>query len=274
MSDGRDDVQFWEQRRGHIYSNKGGWVLGEGISNQGYSMLDDLVGKASFFQVLMLNVKGKLPDVRLAQWVEAAFICLSWPDPRIWCNQIGALGGDSRAGPVASITAACLASDSALYGPGTVASTVCFLKKARVSIDAGQSLADFIETEARVKGRLFVPGFARPVATGDERVAAMQACADDLDFDVGEYLKLAYDMGDYLSSSCGESLNLAGYISAFMLDQGFSDEEGYRIFSLCVNAGIHACYTECRDKSAGSFLPLRCNDIDYVGVPERAVPCV
>lgn len=272
VSDGRDYIDFWNRNRGHIYSNKGGWTLGEGISNQGYSMLDDLVGKASFFQVLMLNVTGKLPDARLAQWMEAAFICLSWPDPRIWCNKIGALGGDARVAPIAAICAGIMASDSKVYGPGTVLDTLHFISAARSASLAGHSVCEFIESQARIKGRLMVPGFARPIATGDERVAAMQDVAEKLGFVDGVHLGVSYEIESYLVQQYGESLNLAGYLAAFWLDQGLDHYQGYIVFSLCVNGGIHACYTEYRDKSAGSFLPLKCNDIDYVGVPERPVP--
>ena len=272
MTDGSDDLAFWDQRRGHIYSRKGGWTIGAGITNQGYSMLEDLVGKASYFQVLVLNVTGRLPEKRLAQWLENTFICMSWPDPRIWCNQIGALGGDTRVSPVAAVCAGSLASDSRLYGPGTVIDGVRFIRSAHKAIMAGSSIADFIEKNATVKGRLIAPGFARPIATGDERVVAMQALADRLDFEVGSHLELAYDIQAYLQQHYAESLNLAGYMCAFLIDLGFTDLEGYRIYSLCVNSGVQACYSEYCDRSSGEFLPLRCEDIDYTGARERPVP--
>ena len=267
------EFTFWEQRRGHIYSTKGGWTIGKGISNQGYSMLEDLVGEASFFQVLMLNVTGKLPDVRLAQWLEAAFICLSWPDPRIWCNTIGALGGDARVSPLGSICAGTMASDSKIYGPGTTLDILRFITSAKEASLAGQSVCEFIEGQAKVKGRLMIPGFARPIATGDERVVALRTVASDLGFSSGPYLEVALEIESYLSKVYGESLNLGGYFGAFWLDQGLDHYHGYTIFSLCVNAGVHACYTEYWEKGAGSFLPLHCDDIEYVGVPERPVPC-
>lgn len=273
VSEMRDHIGFWEHNRGHIYSNKGGWTLGEGVSNQGYSMLDELVGKASFFQVLMLNVTGNLPDARLAQWMEAAFICLSWPDPRIWCNKIGALAGDARVAPMAAICAGTMASDSKLYGPGTVLDTLHFIAAARSASLEGRSMREFIEQQARVKGRLMVPGFARPIAKGDERVAAMRAVAEKLGFVDGPHLGISYEIESYLVQQYGESLNLAGYLAAFWLDQGLDNHQGYIVFSLCVNAGVHACYAEYRAKIPGSFLPLRCEDIEYIGVPERKVPC-
>ena len=108
--------QFWDQRRGTIQSKKGGWVVGKAIFNHGYSMMDDLVGKVSYMQVLVLNATGRLPERPVADWLDAIHICLSWPDPRIWCNQIGALGGAMRASVVASTTAGVLAADAKSYG--------------------------------------------------------------------------------------------------------------------------------------------------------------
>jgi citrate synthase len=247
-------------------------VIGQGVSNHGYSMLDDLVGKAGYFQVLVLNVIGKLPEKRLTDWMESAFICMSWPDARIWCNQIGALAGDARVSPVAAVCAGTLAGDSKMYGPGTVLAAVDFIATATREIEAGQSVASFIAARATVKGRMMAPGYGRPIASGDQRVAAMQRVAEQLGFTVGRHLATAFAIESYLLDSMGESLNLAGYMSAFLLDQGFQGFEGYVIFSLCVNGGIHACYAENRAKPAGSFLPMRCADIAYAGFAERAVP--
>ncbi len=263
---------YWQRRRGQIYSRKGGWVLGQGVSNQGYSMMDDLVGNASFFQVLLLNVTGKLPEKRLSDWMESAFICLSWPDSRIWCNQLGALGGDARVSPVAAICAGIMASDSRLYGPGTVLDTLHFIARATKSLRAGHLVTDFIEGHAKHKGKILAPGYIRPIAIGDERVAAMQRVAENLGFEDGPHLTAAYRIQEYLSERYGESLNLAGYLSAFWLDQGLAPYQAYIVFSLCVNGGVHACYEEYQKNPPGSFLPLTCDDIEYVGVNERPVP--
>lgn len=265
-------VDYWDRRRARIFSRKGGWELGKGVSSHGYSMLDDLVGKASFFQVLVLNVTGTLPEKRLCDWMQSAFICLSWPDARIWCNQIGAFGGDARVLPSAAICAGVMASDSRIYGPGTVLETCDFLAAATRALQAGNSVMDFINSSARRKGKIMAPGFVRPIATGDERVTAMRRVAENLGFEDGPHLAAAYRIQEYLVENHGESLNLAGYMSAFLLDQGMTPHQGYIVFSLCVNGGVHACYEESYSNPSGSFLPLRCNDINYDGVKERPVP--
>ena len=93
MTRGANNTRLWDDNCGTFSSNKGGWIMGEAIHNHGYSMMEDLVGEKSFFQVLVLNITGRLIDENLAKWIEASFIWRSWPDPRIWCNKIGSLTG-------------------------------------------------------------------------------------------------------------------------------------------------------------------------------------
>jgi citrate synthase len=100
----------------------------------------------------------------------------------------------------------------------------------------------------------------------------MQALSDRLGYAIGPYMSLAYEIQAYLQQHYTESLNLGGYMCAFMLDLGYSADEGYRLYSLCVNSGVHACYSEYRDRSGSEFLPQRCDDVEYTGKGERAVP--
>jgi citrate synthase len=67
-------------------------------------------------------------------------------------------------------------------------------------------------------------------------------------------------------------MNIGGYISAFLSDLGYTDDEVYRIFAELVTSGVTACYVDTRDKAPDTFLPLRCADIEYTGVPARLVP--
>jgi len=69
-----------------------------------------------------------------------------------------------------------------------------------------------------------------------------------------------------------EGMNINGYGSAFMADQGFEGQELYQMFALLVASGVTACYRDAYNQPAGAFLPLRCTDIDYLGPPARALP--
>lgn len=267
------DITFWEERRGTIQTKKGGWVIGEAVYNQGFSMLDDLVGEASFFQVLALNAIGRLPERRLADWLEAFFICLSWPDHRVWCNQMGSLGGTMHTSPVAAVTAGILASDSNMYGTVPLRSAAEFIVEAVALSREGCTVAEIIRKKQRRPGsKPTIVGYARPIASGDERVAALERVTEKLAFTAGKHLRLAYEIEQRMIEMFGEGMHIGGYTAAFLSDQGLSPEEMYRLSSILVSSGVHACYAETAAQPPESFFPLRCNDIDYQGPAERLVP--
>lgn len=269
----QSDCQPWDAVHGRIFSRRGGWRIGEAVYNLGYSMMDDLAGQVSYMQVLILNAIGRMPEKRLADWAEAIHICLSWPDPRIWCNQIGALAGSSRAGVVAATTLGTLAADSRSYGSLPLIDGVGFIQQALRKYKAGESVADIVQAECgRRGGKPAITGYARPIAKGDERIPAMERVTRELGFPLGEHLQLAYEIETYLQQHHQESMNINGYGSAFLSDQGLSAEEAYRLFAIIVVSGVTACYVDSRERPAGTFLPLRCDDIDYQGVKPRELP--
>lgn len=262
----------WDTRRHRIVTHKGGWRIGQGIRVGGYSLLDDMVGTHTFFELLFLEVTDRLPSPALARWIEACFMCLSFPDPRIWCNQIGALGGTLRCTPGAAVTAGTLASDSSMYGPGASRNAARFIAQAVQEVRAGASVEAIVTRCTTRSGRVRAPGYSRPIASGDDRVGALCRLATDLGLRDGEHLDLAWRIDAVLRGRGADSLNMLGYVAAFVLDNGISAEEGYRLFTLIVNAGIHACYSEAADEAAGTFLPLRIDDIEYTGSPPRPLP--
>lgn len=266
-------LRFWDERRGTIQSKKGGWVVGKGVFNHGYSMMEELVGKVSYMQVVMLNATGRLPPRHIADWCEAIHICMSWPDPRIWCNQIGALGGTARTSVVAATTAGNLAADAKLYGTKTVLKGMGFIQEAVANFKSGTSVDEIVKKEcAKHRGKPNIMGYARPVVKGDERVVAMQRVQKELGLPDGDHLQLAYQIEKALLEGFDESMNLNGYVSAFLSDQGYTAEEAYRMLAVLVSSGVTACYIDTRDRPPEAFLPLRCDDIEYTGKPARAVP--
>jgi len=267
-------TSFWDERRGMLRTRKGGWVIDEAVYTHGYSLLDDLFGRASFVQVLILNVTGRMVERRLADWIEAIFLTVSYPDARIWCNHIGSLAGTMRGSPVAAVSAGLLASDSRMYGPGTIYGGAAFIAKALVLKRKGLSAEEIVDEYIgrRPDAPPVIPGYVRPVARGDERVAALERLTRQLGFERGEHLSLAYEIQDVMARRYNEGMNNLAYHSAFLCDQGFAPMEHYRILSAVVHSGVNACYSEAYDLPPESFLPLRCDDIDYQGEPPRPVP--
>lgn len=270
---GKVDTSFWDDRRGVIRTALGGMVIGQAVYCHGHDMMEDLVGKASYFQVMILNVTGRLPEKRLADWLEAYFIGNSYPDARIWCNQIGSLGGTLRATPVAATCAGILAADSRLYGAGTLPHGVHFFQAALAKKKQGISVAEIVRQEQRhAKAKPVIIGYARPLISGDERISALERVREALGFERGEHLALAYAIEKVMQEKANERMNLLGYVAPFLLDQGFNGQEIYRLVSVMVSSGIQACYSEAAGQPPESFFPLRCDDIDYQGKTAREVP--
>lgn len=269
----KTDTSLWDERRGLIRTKIGGMVIGEGVYSHGYNMMDELVGEASYFQVMVLNITGRLPERRLADWLEAYFIGNSYPDARIWCNQIGSLAGTIRATPVAATSAGILASDSKMYGPGTIRDGVNFFTDAVVKKRSGMSAEEIVQCcQRNPKAKPVIIGYARPVASGDERIEAMERVTKKLGFEHGEHLSLAFEIDKIMLAKADERMNGLAYVLPFLCDQGFSTEEIYCLLSALVYVGVIACYAETADQPPESFFPLQCEDIDYQGKPRRKVP--
>ncbi len=270
----KTDTTFWDEHRGKIRSRKGGWIIGKGVFSHGYSMMDDLVGEKSYYYTVMLNITGRMPQDSVVKWIEAVYSCMSFPDPRLWCNQIGSLAGTLRTSPIAAVTAGILASDSSMYGPGSVTDCAEFIVEALKKHRNGISAEDIVKEFPRLRPYAppAIPGYSRPVATGDERVVAMERVTEQLGFETGEHLSLAYEIQKVLMREYNEGMNLGGYAAPFLCDHGFSPTEQYRILAIDVNAGVSACYAEAADNPPESFLPMRCDDMDYQGKPPRPVP--
>jgi len=269
-----DRFELWDKYRQVIRSYNGGWRIGEAVYCHGYSIMDDLVGNISYMQMLILNITGQLPSRRLADWFEARQICMSWPDPRIWCNQVGALAGSLRTSSVAATTAGVLASDSRAYGgPRTTIEGMSFIQQALRDHQNGMTAYDLVQQAcARHGGKPVIMGYARPIAKGDERINAMERVRLALGFSVGPHLTLAREIEQVLVRDYDEGMNINGYVSAFLSDQDFSGEDVNRISSVLVASGVTACYVDTMKRPAETFNALRCEDVIYEGPAPRKVP--
>lgn len=260
-----DDIAYWEAHRNKITTSIGKWIGGQDVSCHGYSMMNELLGKISYMQMLVLNATGKLVNENLSKWLEGNFIGLSYPDSRIWCNQIGSLAGTGRTSVVAGTLAGTLAADSRAYGSQTNKISMEFIQHALQQIEQGKTLEEIINEAPSKNDKPVIMGYARPVSRDDERLTPHEKMTKELGFEVGEHLALAYQIDIYLSENFQLAMNIGGYGAAFLSDQGFSPEEVYRIKSLSVASGVMACFIDFENKLPSTFLPLRCSDINYNG---------
>lgn len=266
-------IQWLNGRRSKVFSKTGGWFPGRGVYSHGFSMLEELVGKKTYFQIVILNATGRLVEKPLADWVEAIFGCLSWPDPRIWCNQIGALAGTARASNLAATVMGCLATDSRTYGSLPIIEGVTFIQKALQRYKQGTSVATIVQEVADANGgKPLIVGYVRPIAKGDERLEAMEKVSRNLGLRQGEHLTLAYEIEKFMREHYDEGMNINGYAAAVLSDHGFASQEIYQICPVAVASGVTACYLDTLKRPPNSFLPLRCDDVEYQGQAPRAVP--
>lgn len=272
MNSSKSNTQYWNARQNKITTDIGKWVGGDDVTIRGYSLFNDLFDKASYFQVLVLNVTGRMISKNLATWLENNFMVMSYPDARIWCNQVGALCGTLKTSPSAAGAAGALAADSRIYG-GSHTSFIAmkFLKEALVKYKQGMTVEEIIQELPVKQGKPAVVGFARPVAGKDERIGPHREMSKRLGFGIGEHMDLANKIDAYMEERYSFGINIGGYTSAFMADQGFSPEELYQIKCLCVQSGVFACYVDNLQHPENSFLPLKCSDVAYTGKPIRSL---
>jgi citrate synthase len=268
------DSTFWDAQRGVIRSRKGGWKIGKDVVLHGHSLFNDLMGRASWCQVWLLSITGRLIERHVADYCEAFWMTMSFPDPRIWCNQVSALAGTMRCTPVAGVSSGTLTSDSLQYAGWAISLSADFLAGAlRQKNEPGFSIEEFLASRPKSPaGCPVMPGYSRPVALGDERVTVLHRLLAASGIPIGEHLRLALALHHVLLSKYGEQINAGGFMAAFLLDQDFTLAQIYAFFSNAVQAGAIACYIEAADRPAESFLPMRCDDVDYQGPPPREFP--
>lgn len=250
----------------------GGWKIGEGVFSHGVDLLAETLNPGSYFRIFVVNATGREPEDRFCRWLESAFIGMSWPDPRIWCNMIGSLAASARTTSMSATLAGVIASDSTLYSARTLFGSMGFILSYVEAINSGGDGRLVVDQYKKSEAVLRIPGFARPIANGDMRVDIMLEVDKKLGYERGAHMKAALKLSEKIQQEYGQSINFAGYLAAFLADNGYSPEEAYRFFSIITNSGITACYADDIKKPAGHFLPLRCDDIEYRGVASRALP--
>jgi len=264
---------FWDKRRAKIETSIGKWIGGEDVICHGHSLFNDLFNQISYMQMIVLNVTGRLISTQLSTWLESNFMVMSYPDARIWCNQVGALCGNTGTTPSAATVAGSLAADSRVYG-GSQTSKIAmsYIMQALKQYQQGKSIEELVNAAPVKQGKPAIVGFARPVARNDERIGPHRKMSQELGFDIGEHMALANQLDDYMLKHYSMGINIGGYTSAFMADQGFSPDEVYRIKSICVASGVTACYVDNLQHRETAFLPQTCQDVEYTGPELRQVP--
>lgn len=266
------DTTFWDARHRHIRTHIGKWQGGRDVRVRGRWLLGELLQELSVTQLAVFNITGRMISKPLAAWLEKTVFFTSYPDQRIWCNQIGALAGSGQTSPVAATAAGILAADSRAYGSKVQYVTIRLLDELREAHAAGASFAELVARFPLRSGVPNIPGFARPVKVADERLEPMRRFSAELGFVPGPNMNFVEGLAEHLRVHHQADMNAAAYACAFLMDQGFSATEVYRIRTTDVLSGVLACYVDLHDQPAQAFLPQTCTDVQYDGVAPRALP--
>lgn len=266
------ETKYWDQRNHRIYSKVGHWQGGVDVNIHHYSLMNNLMKNASYMQVHILNATGKYVEQNVANWIEINFMGLSYPDSRIWCNQISAYASDTNATGVAAVSAAILSTDSRAYGGSqTTFSCMKFLVSSYNRYKNGETFSSIIQNERTKNGKPIIVGFARPIDKDDERLSPYELMQEKLGIEVGDYLMFAKELSEYLDEHYSLTINSGGYASAFLLDQAFTPTDGYNIKAYAVASGAIACHRNLASSPPNSFLPLKCLDVEYTGKAIRRI---
>jgi citrate synthase len=276
MNNLKNDLSYWQEKHNNISTKIGKWIGGEDVKVREYSLFNDLFGKISYMQMVVLNITGRLISKELSTWLENNFICMSYPDARIWCNQVGALAGANHTSPTAATVAGVLSADSRAYGGSQTTkiameyiqnTLIIYKEKLRIAgKDNDDSIIEEIINSAPIKhNKPAIVGFVRPVDKQDERIQPHINMSKSLGFEIGEHMKLANKVSTYLLKHYNSGINIGGYTAAFLSDQGVTPEEGYQIKHACVSSGVTACYIDNLQHNNNEFLPLKCSDVEYTG---------
>lgn len=274
MSKSQGGLSYWLSRRNKISTSSGKWIGGEDVKVRQYSLFDDLFNKISYMQMVVLNITGRLISTELSKWLENNFLCMSYPDARIWCNQVAALAGTANSSPVSATVAGILSADSRAYGGSQttkiamefIQATLKEYQEIRCNHSSDEQAIEYIVKQAPIKhNKPAIVGFVRPVDKNDERIFPHMQMSKSLGFEPGEHMVLAQKISAYLIKHYSSGINIGGYTAAFLSDQNFTPEQGYQIKNACVSSGLMACYVDNIDKKNNEFLPFKCSDIKYSG---------
>lgn len=263
-----NDCEDLSRYEDDITTSMGAWFAGKRVVFRGKDLFSQLADQ-SWMRVLLYGITGKLftdNQVRLFEsiWV----ISTSYPDPRIWNNGVAAMAGTARSTSGLGICSAIATSEAEIYGAKPIISVIDFLIKAKQEIDAGVDLEEIV-AKSRDKQKI-IPGYGRPIVDVDERIQPLKRRASELGFDKGEHFQLAFKVESILNKINPRiHMNAAAAFAGLSADQGLSSREHYYFMTLCFTAGMFPCMIDTFEKPAGTYLPLRCERINYEGAKPR-----
>lgn len=255
-----DHENQWRTSMGKAFLCERVVMRGKDLHNQ--------LGSWDWFKMYCYSITGReFSDAQL-KLMNFIWLATSYPDPSIWPNHVAAMVGTTRSTSSMALVAGLAVSEASIYGRRPDRKALDFFYQAGAAVDAGMTVEAFVDSQLAQKKTLY--GFGRPLAGIDERIPHTLKLVADLGLDKGKHLNICLRVYKHLKATKGLSMNIAAINASLMADVGLKPEEHQLFLTLCFVAGMPPCYIDARDKPAGAFFPVRCEQIVYDGAPRRS----
>jgi citrate synthase len=235
--------------------------------------LDELMGKASFGQMVYLLFKGELPSKNEGKMIEA-MLTSSVDHGATPPSMLSALTVASTGAPLNAAVAAGILAISKFHG-GAIEDCMYILQ------DVKKLMADEkLETEAAAEKLIQnyrekkkkLSGFGHRLHTKDPRTTKLFQLAEEYGI-AGDYIAIARSVEKKFAESTGKRLpiNVDGAIGAVLCDMNFDPQLANAFFMIARLPGLvaHIVEEKTRQKPMRKIDPT---DHEYDGPAERAVP--
>ncbi len=241
------------------------------IAYRGY-LVDDLMGRVPFSQVVFLLLKGELPSKEQGILMDAMLVSSvdhGATPPSALAARTVASGG----APLTTAVAAGISSINRFHG-GAIEGCMRVLleaveRKRSSGKDAAAVAGEILDEHKAAKKR--VPGYGHRVHTEDPRSVRLFALAEELGL-AGEYVEMAHAIRAAMKEKLGRDLpmNVDGAIATMLCEMDFPPEMSNGIFAISRSGGLVAQVYEEQTR----MRPMRRIDPsahEYDGPPERKV---
>jgi citrate synthase len=241
------------------------------IAYRGY-LVDDLMGRVPFSQVIFLLLKGELPSKEQGLLMDAMLVSSvdhGATPPSALAARTVASGG----APLTTAVAAGISSINRFHGgaiEGCMRVLLDAVERKRSSGKDAATVAGELLDEYKAAGKR-VPGYGHRVHTEDPRSVRLFALAEELGL-AGEYVEMAHAIRAGMKEKLGRDLpmNVDGAIATMLCEMDFPPEMSNGIFAISRSGGLVAQVYEEQTR----MRPMRRIDPsahEYDGPPERKV---
>lgn len=245
----------------------GAWHPGVGVTLRGRDLFTSKkLKKSGWLGQILFSLTGRnFKSKHIKLFSEMWRLSTSYPDPRIWNNQVATLTGTARSTPYLGVGGAIAVSQAEIYGGRPFVRCFDFLLRAKKEIKLNNTpLIKIIEKELRETKQEYgysrIYGFGRPLVTGDERIKPIRKLLKKHKSD--SYVELAFRIEKIVQKKPYHlQMNVAALLSAYAADQELTVRQFSTLMTLCFTAGFLACYQDASEHQEGSFFPIRCESI-------------